>query len=155
MTLAFLVEVRADRAAGRHACYCIVLERRLAAVRKGQEGLNAHHRRTQYGHRRCRRLVPRAESAPPAKPRRHWMNASSAPVCISTSLSLLTASGERIAERLEARQRRVARELRPAKPPVTSLQQHHEPPRRPQGRAMTTVQNQKTLSAPSARRRAR
>ena len=40
MTLTFLVEVALEVLLAVTLCYCIVLERRLAAVRKGQEGLS-------------------------------------------------------------------------------------------------------------------
>jgi hypothetical protein len=39
MTLTFLVEITLETLLAATLCYCIVLERRLAAVRKGQEGL--------------------------------------------------------------------------------------------------------------------
>mgnify|MGYP001597317862 CR=1 FL=1 len=39
MTLTFLVEIALDGLLAATLGYCIVLERRLAAVRKGQEGL--------------------------------------------------------------------------------------------------------------------
>jgi Domain of unknown function (DUF6468) len=40
MTLTFYVEVALEILLAATLCYCIVLERRLAAVRKGQEGLS-------------------------------------------------------------------------------------------------------------------
>ena len=40
MTLTFLVEIALEVLLAATLCYCIVLERRLAAVRKGQEGLS-------------------------------------------------------------------------------------------------------------------
>lgn len=39
MTLTFLVEVTLEALLAVTLCYCIVLERRLAAVKKGQDGL--------------------------------------------------------------------------------------------------------------------
>ncbi len=40
MTLTFFVEVTLEILLAVTLCYCILLERRLAAVRKGQEGLS-------------------------------------------------------------------------------------------------------------------
>jgi hypothetical protein len=40
MSLTFFVEVTLEILLAATLCYCIVLERRLAAVRKGQEGLS-------------------------------------------------------------------------------------------------------------------
>ena len=40
MTLTFYVEIALEVLLAATLCYCIVLERRLAAVRKGQEGLS-------------------------------------------------------------------------------------------------------------------
>jgi hypothetical protein len=40
MTLTFFVEVALEVLLAATLCYCIVLERRLAAVRRGQEGLS-------------------------------------------------------------------------------------------------------------------
>jgi hypothetical protein len=40
MTLPFYVEIALEVLLAATLCYCIVLERRLAAVRKGQEGLS-------------------------------------------------------------------------------------------------------------------
>ena len=40
MTLTFYVEIALEVLLAATLCYCVVLERRLAAVRKGQEGLS-------------------------------------------------------------------------------------------------------------------
>ena len=40
MTLTFAVEIALEILLAATLCYCVVLERRLAAVRKGQEGLS-------------------------------------------------------------------------------------------------------------------
>jgi hypothetical protein len=40
MTLTFYVEIALEVLLAATLCYCIVLERRLAAVRRGQEGLS-------------------------------------------------------------------------------------------------------------------
>lgn len=40
MTLTFYVEIALEVLLAATLCYCIVLERRLSAVRKGQEGLS-------------------------------------------------------------------------------------------------------------------
>ena len=42
MSLTFYVEIALEVLLAATLCYCIVLERRLAAVRKGQEGLKTH-----------------------------------------------------------------------------------------------------------------
>ena len=40
MTMTFYVEIALEVLLAATLCYCVVLERRLAAVRKGQEGLS-------------------------------------------------------------------------------------------------------------------
>jgi hypothetical protein len=42
MSLTFFSEIALEILLAATLCYCIVLERRLAAVRKGQEGLARH-----------------------------------------------------------------------------------------------------------------
>ena len=120
--------------------YCIVLERRLAAVRKGQEGLKAHHRRTQHRHLRCRRLPACAEGDSRAAP----------PTRLDERLKRARAAYRRIvgADRLRRAHRRA---LRPRcdtagcdahacqsqfQPPV---RQHHGPPGRFESGAMNAL----------------
>jgi hypothetical protein len=103
-------------------CYCVVLERRLAAVRKGQEGL-----KTTIGE------LNMAISGAGASLRALKSAAGEAAVTLDErlkrarlhidELSLLTASGERIAQRMEgaAASPRVAREIPDMPLPSTSI----------------------------------
>jgi hypothetical protein len=103
-------------------CYCVVLERRLAAVRKGQEGL-----KTTIGE------LNMAISGAGASLRALKSAAGEAAVTLDDrlkrarlhidELSLLTASGERIAQRMEgaAASPRVAREIPDMPLPSTSI----------------------------------
>ena len=101
MTLAFVLELALTVLLAATLVYCIVLERRLAAVRKGQEGLKrmigelnaaisgagASLRALKGGCRECRGNAGRTSQARPA--------------ALADELALLTASGERIAERFD------------------------------------------------------
>jgi hypothetical protein len=102
--------------------YCIILERRLAAVRKGQEGL-----KTTIGE------LNMAISGAGASLRALKAAAGEAAVTLDDrlkrarlhidELSVLTASGERIAQRMEgaASTPRVAREIPDMPLPSTSI----------------------------------
>ena len=115
-------------------CYCIVLERRLAAVRKGQEGLSS---------------APSANSTwrSPARARRLRALKSAAGEAAQTlderlkrarlhidELSVLTASGERIAQRMESAAASPARGARDSRH-AAALHLHPQPPGK--GRAMS------------------
>ena len=100
MTLSFILESALTLLLAATLVYCIVLERRLAAVRKGQEGL-----KTMIGE------LDAAISGAGAALRALKSAASSAAETLderlrrarllADELALLTASGERIAERFE------------------------------------------------------
>lgn len=103
-------------------CYCVVLERRLAAVRKGQEGLS-----------RTIGELNMAISGAGASLRALKAAAGEAAHTLDDrlkrarlhidELSVLTASGERIAQRMEgaAASPRVAREIPDMPLPSTSI----------------------------------
>jgi ABC-type transporter Mla subunit MlaD len=100
MTLSFILESALSFLLAATLVYCIVLERRLAAVRKGQEGL-----KTIIGE------LDAAISGAGASLRMLKSAASSAAETLddrlrrarllADELALLTSSGERIAERFE------------------------------------------------------
>jgi erythromycin esterase-like protein len=100
MTLSLILELALCFLLAATLVYCIVLERRLAAVRKGQEGL-----KTMIG------KLDAAISGAGASLRALKSAASSAAETLderlrrarllADELALLTASGERIAERFE------------------------------------------------------
>jgi ABC-type transporter Mla subunit MlaD len=100
MTLAFALEMALTGLLAATLVYCIVLERRLAAVRKGQEGL-----RTMIGNLNAaiagagaslRALKAAASGAADTLDDR--LKRARA---LADELSLLTTSGERIAERFD------------------------------------------------------
>ena len=103
-------------------CYCVVLERRLAAVRKGQEGLS-----------RTIGELNMAISGAGASLRALKAAASEAAQTLDVrlkqsrlhidELSVLTVSGERIAQRMEgaATTPRIAREIPDMPLPSTSI----------------------------------
>ena len=100
MTLSFVLETALTFLLAATLVYCIVLERRLSAVRKGQEGL-----KTMIGE------LNAAISGAGASLRALKSAASSAAETLddrlkrarllADELALLTASGERIAERFD------------------------------------------------------
>jgi ABC-type transporter Mla subunit MlaD len=100
MTLAFALETALTSLLAATLVYCIVLERRLAAVRKGQDGL-----RTMIGELNAaiagagaslRALKAAASGAADTLDDR--LKRARA---LADELSLLTSSGERIAERFD------------------------------------------------------
>jgi Domain of unknown function (DUF6468) len=100
MTLTFAVEITLEILLAVTLCYCIVLERRLAAVRKGQEGLS-----------RTIGELNMAIAGAGASLRALKSAAGEAAVTLDErlkrarlhidELSVLAASGERIADRIE------------------------------------------------------
>ena len=122
MNLTFIVEVSLEVLLAATLCYCIVLERRLAAVRKGQEGLS-----------RTIGELNMAISGAGASLRALKAAAGEAAQTLDErlkrarlhidELSLLTASGERIAQRMEgaASAPRVAKEIPDMPLPSTSI----------------------------------
>jgi erythromycin esterase-like protein len=101
MTLSFILESSLSFLLAATLVYCIVLERRLAAVRKGQEGL-----KTMIGElngaiagagaslRALKSAASGAAETLDERLRRARL--------LADELALLTASGERIAERFES-----------------------------------------------------
>lgn len=120
--LTFYLEVAMQILLAATLCYCIVLERRLAAVRKGQEGL-------QNIIGELNMAIAGAGSSIRA------LKSSAAEAAVTLDdrlkrarlhideLSVLTASGERIAQRMEgaASTPRVAREIPDMPLPSTSI----------------------------------
>jgi hypothetical protein len=100
MTLTFAVEIALEVLLAATLCYCIVLERRLSAVRKGQEGL-------------ARTIGELNMAIAGAGASLRALKAAAGEVTINLDerlkrarlhideLSVLTASGERIAQRIE------------------------------------------------------
>jgi len=100
MTLAFYVEVALDGLLAVTLGYCIVLERRLAAVRKGQEGLgrtvgelNMAIAGAGASLRALKAAAGEAAGTLDERLKRARLHID--------ELQVLTASGERIAQRME------------------------------------------------------
>src|SRR5580700_4370251 len=101
MTLTFAVEIVLEVLLAATLCYCVVLERRLSAVRKGQEGL-------------ARTIGELNMAIAGAGASLRALKAAAGEVTINLDerlkrarlhideLSVLTASGERIAQRIES-----------------------------------------------------
>jgi hypothetical protein len=103
-------------------CYCIVLERRLAAVRKGQEGLSRTIGELNMAIAGAGASLRALKSA--AGEAAHTLDDRLKRARLHIDeLSLLTASGERIASRMEgaAAAPRVAREIVDMPLPSTSI----------------------------------
>ena len=101
MTLTFLVEVALEVLLAATLCYCVVLERRLAAVRKGQQGLsrtigelNMAIAGAGASLRALKGAAGEAAQTLDERLRRARLHID--------ELSVLTASGERIADRMES-----------------------------------------------------
>jgi hypothetical protein len=100
MTLTFAVEIALEILLAATLCYCIVLERRLSAVRKGQEGL-------------ARTIGELNMAIAGAGASLRALKAAAGEVSVTLDerlkrarlhideLSVLTVSGERIAQRIE------------------------------------------------------
>ncbi|MEY4964548.1 MAG: hypothetical protein RL274_131 [Pseudomonadota bacterium] len=122
MDLTFYLELGLQILLALTLCYCVVLERRLAAVRKGQEGLS-----------RTIGELNMAISGAGASLRALKAAAGEAAHTLDDrlkrarlhidELSVLTTSGERIAQRMEgaALSPRVAREIPDMPLPSTSI----------------------------------
>jgi hypothetical protein len=100
MTLALLVEIALTVLLAATLVYCAVLERRLAALRKGQDGFRAtvaelNTAITAAG--ASMRLLKTAATGAAATLEEQTSGARA----LIDELALLTASGERIAERIE------------------------------------------------------
>lgn len=101
MTLTFIVEVTLEVLLAATLCYCIVLERRLRAVRKGQEGLartvgelNMAIAGAGASLRALKAAASESSQTLDERLRRARLHID--------ELSVLAASGERIADRIES-----------------------------------------------------
>ena len=102
--------------------YCVVLERRLAAVRKGQEGLKRHIGELNMAIAGAGASLRALKTAAGEAAQTLDERLKRARLHID-ELSVLTASGERIAQRMEsaAATPRVAREIPDMPLPSTSI----------------------------------
>ena len=101
MTLTFAVEVSLELLLAVTLCYCIVLERRLAAVRKGQEGLSRTIGELNMAIAGAGASLRALKSAAGEAAQTLDERLKRARLHID-ELSVLTASGERIAGRMES-----------------------------------------------------
>ena len=122
MTLTFAVELVLEILLAATLCYCIVLERRLAAVRKGQEGLKTHIGELNMAIAGAGASLRALKSAAGEAAGTLDERLKRARLHID-ELSVLTTSGERIAQRMEgaAASPRVAREIPDMPLPSTSI----------------------------------
>ena len=122
MTLAFFAELILEVLLAATLCYCIVLERRLAAVRKGQEGLKTHIGELNMAIAGAGASLRALKAAAGEAAQTLDERLKRARLHID-ELSVLTASGERIAQRMEevAATPRVAREIPDMPLPSTSI----------------------------------
>src|SRR6516164_2529864 len=100
MNLTFYVEVALEVLLGATLCYCIVLERRLAAVRKGQEGLSRTIGELNMAIAGAGASLRALKSAAGEAAQTLDERLKRARLHID-ELSVLTVSGERIAARME------------------------------------------------------
>jgi hypothetical protein len=101
MSLTFFVEVTLEVLLAITLCYCIVLERRLAAVRKGQEGLGRIIGELNMAIAGAGASLRALKSAAGEAAQTLDERLKRARLHID-ELSVLAASGERIASRMEA-----------------------------------------------------
>jgi hypothetical protein len=122
MNLTFYLEAALDVLLAATLCYCVILERRLAAVRKGQEGLKTHIGELNMAIAGAGASLRALKSA--AGEAAHTLDERLKRARLHIDeLSVLTASGERIAQRMEgaAAAPRVAREIPDMPLPSTSI----------------------------------
>ena len=100
MTLAFIAELILEVLLAATLCYCIVLERRLAAVRRGQEGLKTHIGELNMAISGAGASLRALKAAAGEAAQTLDERLKRARLHID-ELSVLTASGERIAQRME------------------------------------------------------
>ena len=100
MTLTLFVEVTLEILLAATLCYCIVLERRLAAVRKGQEGLSRTIGELNMAIAGAGASLRALKAAAGEAAQTLDERLKRARLHID-ELSVLTASGERIADRIE------------------------------------------------------
>jgi hypothetical protein len=122
MTFAFIAEILLEVLLAATLGYCILLERRLAAVRKGQEGLKTHIGELNMAIsgagaslRALKAAAGEAAATLDDRLKRAHLHID--------ELSVLTASGERIAQRMEgaAASPRIAREIPDMPLPSSSI----------------------------------
>ena len=100
MTLTFFVEIALEVLLAATLCYCIVLERRLASVRKGQEGLSRTIGELNMAIAGAGASLRALKSAAGEAAQTLDQRLSRARLHID-ELSVLTASAERIADRID------------------------------------------------------
>jgi hypothetical protein len=122
MNLTFYLEVALEVLLAATLFYCVVLERRLAAVRKGQEGLKTHIGELNMAIAGAGASLRALKSAAGEAAQTLDERLKRARLHID-ELSVLTTSGERIAQRMEgaAASPRVAREIPDMPLPSTSI----------------------------------
>ena len=122
MDLTFYLELALQVLLAFTLCYCVLLERRLAAVRKGQEGLSRTIGELNMAIAGAGASLRALKSAAGEAAQTLDERLKRARLHID-ELSLLTASGERIAQRMEtsAAAPRVAREIPDMPLPSTSI----------------------------------
>ena len=122
MDLTFYLELALQVLLAFTLCYCVLLERRLAAVRKGQEGLSRTIGELNMAIAGAGASLRALKSA--AGEAAHTLDERLKRARLHIDeLSVLTASGERIAQRMEASAAapRVAREIPDMPLPSTSI----------------------------------
>jgi hypothetical protein len=100
MTITFFVEVTLEILLAATLCYCIVLERRLAAVRRGQEGLSRTIGELNMAIAGAGASLRALKAAAGEAAQTLDERLKRARLHID-ELSVLTVSGERIADRME------------------------------------------------------
>jgi len=122
MTFTFIAELILEVLLAATLGYCILLERRLAAVRKGQEGLKTHIGELNMAIAGAGASLRALKSAAGEAAQTLDERLKRARLHID-ELSVLTTSGERIAQRMEgaAASPRVAREIPDMPLPSTSI----------------------------------
>src|SRR6201985_1659324 len=120
--LSFYVELAMQILLAVTLCYCVVLERRLAAFRKGEEGLSRTIGELNMAIAGAGSSLRALKSAAGEASQTLDQRLKRAQLHID-ELSVLTTSGERIAQRMEsaAANPRVAREIPDMPLPSTSL----------------------------------
>ena len=122
MTLTFYVEIALEVLLAATLGYCILLERRLAAVRKGQEGLKTHIGELNMAIAGAGASLRALKAAAGEAAQTLDDRLKRARLHID-ELSVLTTSGERIAQRMEgaAASPRIAREIPDMPLPSSSI----------------------------------
>lgn len=119
MTFTFFVEISLEVLLAATLCYCVVLERRLAAVRKGQEGLSRTIGELNMAIAGAGASLRALKSAAGEAAQTLDERLKRARLHID-ELSVLTSSGERIAHRMESAAASRARVERDA-PPLSDM----------------------------------